>query len=73
MKIEVIVEGSGESWAASSDSPALHGAVGAVGDTRDEAIEQFRSAVKFHIEGLREDGQDVADVTELEIRELVPA
>jgi len=38
--------------------PDLPGCV-AVGETRDEAMELIREAVKLHIDGLRENGETV--------------
>ena len=41
--------------------------------TREEVITQFRSALDFHVRGMREDGTETPGVTELEIREMVAA
>jgi predicted RNase H-like HicB family nuclease len=37
-------------------SPDLPGCV-ALGDTEDEAVDEMRRAISFHLDGLREDGQ----------------
>ena len=71
MKITVVLEKTPNNWGAFT--PDEIGSVIAVGDTREETIENFREALKFHLEGLREYGQPVPDVTELEIKELVAA
>jgi predicted RNase H-like HicB family nuclease len=38
--------------------PDLAGCV-AAGETRDEVLQLIREAIEFHIEGLRQDGQQV--------------
>ena len=71
MKITVVLEKTPNNWGAFT--PDEIGSVIAVGDTREETIENFREALKFHLEGLREYGQPVPDVTELEVKELIAA
>lgn len=73
MKLEVHLENAGRNWAASAFSEEIFGTVVATGKTRSSTIREFRSALKFHLDGLREDGRAVPTITELEIRELVPA
>ena len=69
MKITVVLEKTPNNWGAFT--PDEIGSVIAVGDTREETIANFREALKFHLEGLREYGQKVPEVTELEIKETV--
>lgn len=71
MTLTVIVERAGNNWCAYT--PDNVGVVVATGPTREAAIEQFRSALQFHFEGMREDGEAVPQVTQLEIRETVAA
>lgn len=40
--------------------PDLPGCV-AVGETRSEALELIKEAIEFHIEGLRENGEEVPE------------
>jgi predicted RNase H-like HicB family nuclease len=44
--------------------PDLPGCV-ATGATREETEEQIREAIRFHIDGLREDGQPVPEPTSI--------
>jgi predicted RNase H-like HicB family nuclease len=69
MKITVVLEQTKNNWGAYT--PDDIGSVIATGKTREETIENFRSALHFHLEGLRETGLAAPDVTELELRELV--
>lgn len=39
-------------------SPDLPGVV-ALGETEAEAVDEMREAIKFHLDGLREDGQPI--------------
>lgn len=71
MKITVVLEKTENNWGAFT--PDDIGSVLAVGDTREETIENFRTALRFHLEGLREYGRPVPDVTELEVKELIAA
>jgi len=71
MKITVILEEGPNNWGAYT--PDDIGCVIVTAQTREKVIEQFRSALDFHLRGMREDGMDTPDVTELEIRELVAA
>lgn len=58
MRYAVIIEKGEASYGAYV--PDLPGCV-AVGETREEAEELIREAIKFHIEGLREDGLPVPE------------
>ena len=71
MKITVTLEEGPSNWGAYT--PDDIGCVIVTAQTREKVIEQFRSALDFHLRGMREDGMDTPDVTELEIRELVAA
>lgn len=53
----VILERSSTGWGAWSPDLGVY----ATGATKDETIEQARSAIAFHIEGLREAGEKVPD------------
>ena len=54
----MIVEEGESSFGA--HAPDLPGCV-AVADTRDEVLELIQEAIEFHIEGLREDGQEIPE------------
>ena len=69
MKITVILEEGPSNWGAYT--PDDIGSVIVTAPTREEVIKQFRSALDFHLRGMREDRMKTPDVTELEIRELV--
>lgn len=69
--LAVVVERAGNNWCAYT--PDDIGVVVATGETREAAIEKFRSALQFHFEAMREDGEAVPQVTQLEIRETVAA
>jgi predicted RNase H-like HicB family nuclease len=56
MDYVVIIEKGESSYGAYV--PDLPGCV-AVGETRDEAMRLIREAIEFHLEGLREDGQQI--------------
>ncbi len=71
MKLVVILEEGANNWGAYT--PDDIGSVIVTGATREEVIKQFRSALDFHLRGMREDGLPTPDVTELEIRETVAA
>lgn len=70
-KITVILEEGPNNWGAYT--PDDIGSVVVTAASREEVITQFRSALDFHLRGMREDGLPTPDVTELEIRELVAA
>ena len=56
MKYAVVVEQGSTSYGVSV--PDLPGCV-AVGETREEAMKLIREAIEFHVEGMREDGEEV--------------
>lgn len=56
MEYVVIIEKGESSYGAYV--PDLPGCI-AVGETRDEAMRLIREAIEFHLEGLREDGQQI--------------
>lgn len=56
MRYAIVIEQAAGNFSAYV--PDLPGCV-ATGSTRDEAAEQIRQAIVFHLEGLREDGADV--------------
>jgi predicted RNase H-like HicB family nuclease len=53
--IEPTADGGYGAWA-----PDLPGCV-ALGDTTGEAVDEMRSAIAFHLEGLREDGLPIPE------------
>ena len=69
MKLTVILEHSPNNWGAYT--PDDIGCVIVTAPTREKVMEQFRSALDFHLRGMREDGLPTPDVTELEFREMV--
>lgn len=71
MKLTVMLEKGPSNWGAYT--PDDIGCVIVASKTREEVIRQFRSALDFHLRGMREDGLPTPDVTELEIRETVAA
>ena len=69
MKIDVIVERAEHNWCAYA--PELADVVFATGITREETIENFRDALRGLWEFQRDEGKEVPEVTELELRETV--
>jgi len=56
MKYTVVIEKTPNNYAAYV--PDLPGCV-ATASTREELLEEIREAVEFHLEGMREDGEDI--------------
>jgi predicted RNase H-like HicB family nuclease len=56
MRYMVVVERGETSWGA--HVPDLPVCI-AVGETRDEVIRLIREAIEFHIDGLRQEGEEV--------------
>ena len=56
MKYLVVIEKGGSSWGA--HVPDLPGCV-AVADTREKVVELIREAIDFHLEGMRDNGEDI--------------
>ncbi|KFI23685.1 type II toxin-antitoxin system HicB family antitoxin [Nitrosococcus oceani] len=68
MKYAVVIEQGESSYGAYV--PDLPGCV-AAGETREEAIKLIQEAVEFHIQGLKEDGEDIpASTSSIEIIEV---
>ncbi len=67
MVLTVIVEKTANGWGAYA--PDLDAVIVALGETREEAIQDFRNALLDLFDYRREEGQFVPDVTALEIRE----
>ena len=44
----------------------------ATAETREDVIREFKSALKFHIEGLCELGLDAPEIESLDFHELAP-
>ena len=68
MTLTVIVEKALSNWGAYA--PDLEDSVIATGDTREEAIQNFRDALLDLFDYKREQGRDVPNVTALEVREV---
>jgi predicted RNase H-like HicB family nuclease len=62
MRYAVVIEKAGENYSAYV--PDLPGCV-ATGDTLEEVGAEIRAAVRFHIEGLKEDGLEVPEPTSI--------
>jgi len=60
MRYAIVIEDAGGNYSAYV--PDLPGCV-ATGSTRQEVESEIRSAIEFHIEGLREDGTPVPPAT----------
>ena len=60
MRYAVVIERAASNFSAYV--PDLPGCV-ATGSTREEVAERIREAIAFHLEGLREDGNDVPPPT----------
>lgn len=56
MKFAVVIEKGPTSWGAYV--PDLPGCVSAA-ETREEAFSLIREAIEFHLEGMREDGEEI--------------
>jgi predicted RNase H-like HicB family nuclease len=62
MRYAVVIEKAGKNYSAYV--PDLPGCV-ATGNTLEEIEAEIRSAVRFHIEGLKEDGLPVPEPTSI--------
>ncbi|MBC7811977.1 MAG: type II toxin-antitoxin system HicB family antitoxin [Burkholderiales bacterium] len=62
MRYAVIIESGETNYSAYV--PDLPGCV-AVGDTIDETLREIQEAIRFHIDGLREDGIEVPEPTSI--------
>lgn len=70
MTLTVVLERAANTWGAFA--PDLADSVVATGDTRQEAVENFRDALLDLFDHKREQGQTPLDVTALEIRQTLP-
>jgi predicted RNase H-like HicB family nuclease len=70
MRYLIVIEASKTGFSAYS--PDLPGCV-AAGRTRQDVEEQMREAIEFHIEGLRDEGQDVPPGTSYSAYIEIPA
>lgn len=68
MVLNVILEKTSDGWGAYA--PDLDAAIIALGETREEAIQDFRDALLDIFDLRREEGRDVPNITALEIREI---
>ena len=73
MIVNVLLEAGPPNWCASSADDGLVGVVVATAQTRRAVIREFKSALKAHLDYLRDTGEHVPSIDGLEIRELVPA
>jgi len=71
MKIRVLVEHGNSNWAASSESDEIGGVVVATAESRAAVLDKFRSALRFHIEGLAAEGRELPQIDGLEVMEVV--
>ncbi|MGL5114519.1 MAG: type II toxin-antitoxin system HicB family antitoxin [Beijerinckiaceae bacterium] len=62
MRYAVVIEKAGDNYSAYV--PDLPGCI-ATGDTVAEVESEIREAIRFHIDGLREDGLPVPDAVSL--------
>jgi predicted RNase H-like HicB family nuclease len=62
MRYAIIIEKANGNYSAYV--PDLPGCV-ATGATREETQQQIREAIRFHIDGLREDGQPIPEATSI--------
>lgn len=62
MRYAVVIEKANDNYSAFV--PDLPGCV-AVGDTVEEVEREIRDAIRFHIEGLKEDGLPVPEPTSI--------
>ncbi len=60
MRYGIVIERAGDNYSAFV--PDLPGCI-ATGPTVAEVEERIREAIRFHIDGLREDGLDVPEAT----------
>ncbi len=67
----MVLDKADNNWCAFT--PDDIGVIVATGATCDEAVTEFRSALRFHLESMRREGLPVPDVRELEVRELIAA
>ncbi len=72
MKVNVLIEKAESNWCASSNDECLHGCIAVTGDTREEAIVEFKLALDTLTEYNNENSLPVPEVTELELHELMP-
>lgn len=70
MKMNVILEKAEHNWCAYTPDEGF--CIIATGPSRDKVIERFQGALKQQIEVLRDEGRDIPDITELDVREIVP-
>ena len=72
MIVNVLIEPGPPNWCASSADDGLGGVVAATGQSRDDVIREFKSALAFHIEGLKLSGIELPVIDGLDVHELVP-
>lgn len=54
----------------SAYAPDLPGCV-AAGETREETVQLMKEAIEFHLEGMREDGDEIPQPSEVEQVEVL--
>ena len=72
MILRVLLEPGPPNWGAAADE-GIGGCVVVTAQTRSAVIRRFKSALKAHLEYVREKGVDVPAIDGLEFRELVSA
>jgi len=68
MTLNVVVERTDHNWGAYTLDGI--GVIATTGATREEAVENFRKALKSHLELMHKEGFDTPDVTQLNLHEL---
>jgi predicted RNase H-like HicB family nuclease len=71
MTLNVIIEKMSSNWCAYTPDDDL-GVIAVAGQTREEAVSNFRSALKDHLEVMRERGTEPPVVENLNVQELMP-
>ena len=71
MTINVILEKTDTNWCAFT--PDDIGSVFTTGTSRDEAIDNFRSALRSHLAAMKDEGFDTPLVDGLNVQDLVTA
>lgn len=69
MKIVMILEKTPVGWAAYTPEKGL--CVNACANTREETIDLFVEALRFHLEGMQQEGQSFPKITGIEIHETL--
>lgn len=68
MKYAIMLDKTDTGWSAYA--PDLPGCV-AAGETREETVQLMKEAIEFHLEGMREDGDEIPQPSEVEQVEVL--